>query len=102
MVRQAGLHGRERLNIFNRDRFFRLLTDGGLRRPIDGWARRFLAVQIFLCQRCPGQEILEGFPIEREMGIHARWPVIPQLRSVGGFRGSGDSALVQKEKSRLC
>src|SRR5438876_9427313 len=64
-------NGGERLNIFNRDRFFRLLTDGGLGQPIDGWTRRFLAVQIFLCQRCPGQEILERFPIERDMGIHA-------------------------------
>ncbi len=78
-------NGGERLNIINRGRFFRLLADGGLTREIDAWMRRLLTVQIFLGQRCSGQEILERFPIEREMGVHARSPVIPQLRSVGGF-----------------
>ena len=90
-------NGGERLNIINRGRFFRLLADGGLTREIDAWMRRLLTVQIFLGQRCSGQEILERFPIEREMGVHARSPVIPQLRSVGGFGVSRFCACPERE-----
>src|SRR5207244_13497481 len=87
----------ELLNIVHRGRFFRLLADGGLTREIDAWMRLLLTVQIFLGQRCSGQEILERFPIEREMGVHTRSPVIPQLRSVGGFGVSRSCACPERE-----